>query len=126
MYKFYCSFPFKFKKTALKNLSKIENDLSTFSDMFSLYIPKLMDTKYHEYFFTDIYKLEKSDALVIFIPEPSIGTVAELSIFKTKFPFKPAIGINCIEHGWLTRLLDYNVNIDECIEIMKNLILSHN
>ncbi|WP_457627422.1 hypothetical protein [Persephonella sp.] len=94
---------------------------------YSLIFPEMLDNHLqHEYVFTDLYYLGIADILVVYMPEPSIGASMELAYFKTKFPDKPAILYNSIEHGWLEHFADIRVNSrEELLSVLKNFLRSH-
>ena len=124
--KIYFSFPFKFE-TQAKNIINQINELIIKelqgSESWKFLIPESLDCLMHEYFYGDLKFLDSSDIFLIHLPEASIGASCELAIFKTKFPFKPAIGIKCCKHGWLERLLDYKFdNIESTAKCLSRLI----
>jgi nucleoside 2-deoxyribosyltransferase len=84
----------------------------------------LEDTVSQSYVFSDIRALEKSDVLLIHIPEPSVGACAELGYFKACKPTKPIIGYKCMIHPWIRHLCDFRIDhVDHLIEILETMIL---
>jgi nucleoside 2-deoxyribosyltransferase len=86
-------------------------------------IPQMLeDENQHEYVFWDMKNLDRADALLIHLPEPSVGAAAELGYFKAKHPHSPIICFKCMKHGWLERLCDLRVNdAEDLVRILKNI-----
>jgi len=73
--------------------------------------------------YSDLKAISKSDVIICYMPEPSIGTTAEITYSFYSFPDKPIIGYRCINHPWLKHFLSSNVtnmkDVKHLIEILK-------
>ena len=124
MVNIYYSFPFATEEESLIQLREIKDKLketSLSSSYYNFLVPSYSATSACVY--GDILKLDKSDILLTYIPIPSIGCACELMYFKTKYPFKPIVGINCMSHVWLQEMINYRTNdIDNTVILLKALI----
>ena len=124
MLSIYCASPFKHFETMKSLVDKLrESELIKHNCKFILPV-LLEDTVSQSYVFSDIRALEKSDVLLIHIPEPSVGACAELGYFKACNSTKPIIGYKCMEHPWIKHLCNFVVNeIEDIVDILETMIL---
>lgn len=120
----YCSAPMKY----IQEYFHLKNALqeSYLDDLFELRIPNLIDSSHYALVDADLFALQKTDILICHIPEPSVGSCAELGYFKALKPNNPIIAYKCIDHPWIKRLANYHcTSLDEVMEILETIVQAY-
>ena len=125
MVKIYCACPMKYIGVYQEFKLFLIEFYSQLFRKIDMRIPEFIDkTNQNAFVFNDLYHIETSDILICHIPEPSVGSCAELGYFRAYHKTKPIIAYKCMDHPWIDKLANFKVDtFEDLASILKEIVI---